>query len=69
MAEYGQTVGHGSGAVAGGSGGGGGSVDVGTAVSNWINDAGHTISTMPAWELAILIVAVIAGLFLVRRLI
>jgi hypothetical protein len=67
MAEYGQTVGHGSGAVAGG--GGGGSVDVGTAVSNWINDAGRTISTMPAWELAILIVAVIAGLFLVRRLI
>ena len=68
MAEYGQTVGHGTGAV-GGGGGGGGSVDVGAAVSNWINDAGHTISTMPTWELAILIVAVIAGLFLVRRLI
>jgi hypothetical protein len=69
MAEYGQAVGHGSGAVSGGGGGGGGSVDVGTAVSNWINDAGRTISTMPTWELAILIVAVIAGLFLVRRLI
>ena len=68
MAEYGQTVGHTSGAVAGGSGGGG-SVDVGAAVSNWVNDASHTISTMPTWELAILIVAVIAGLFLVRRLI
>jgi len=68
MAEYGQTVGHGSGAV-GGGGGGGGSVDVGAAVSNWINDAGRTVSTMPTWELAILIVAVIAGLFLVRRLI
>jgi len=67
MAEYGQTVGHTSGAVAGG--GGGGSVDVGAAVSNWVNDASHTISTMPTWELAILIVAVIAGLFLVRRLI
>jgi hypothetical protein len=67
MAEYGQAVGHTT-SVAGG-GGGGGSVDVGAAVGNWITDAGNTISTMPTWELAVLIVAVIAGLFLVRRLI
>jgi len=67
MVEYGQAVGHGTGAA--GGGGGGGSVDVGAAVSNWITSAGNTISTMPTWELAILVVAVIAGLFLARRLI
>jgi len=67
MAEYGQAVGHGTGAA--GGGGGGGSVDVGTAVGNWFTDAGSTISSMPTWELAIIVVAVIFGLFLVRRLI
>jgi hypothetical protein len=66
MVEYGNAVGHGAGA-AGGGGGGGASVDVGTAIGNWINDAGNTISTMPAWELAVLVVAVIAGLFVLRR--
>ena len=69
MAEYGQTVGHGAGAVGGGGGGGGGSVDVGAAVGNWIHDAGNTISAMPTWELIVLIGAVVFGLFLVRRLI
>ena len=67
MAEYGQTISHGSGAT--GGGGGGGSVDVGTAVTNWVNDAGRTISTMPTWELVVLVVAVIFGLLLLRRLI
>jgi hypothetical protein len=68
MVEYGNGVGQGAGQVAGG-GGGGGSVDVGRAIGDWVASAQHTISTMPAWELAVLVAAVIAGLFLIRRLI
>jgi hypothetical protein len=67
MVEYGQAVGQGTGAA--GGGGGGGSVDVGNAVSSWINSAGNTISTMPTWELVVLIGAVVFGLFLIRRVI
>ena len=68
MVEYGNGVSQGAGHV-GGGGGGGGSVDVGAAVGDWISNAGHTIATMPPAELAVLIVAVLAGLFLLRRLV
>jgi hypothetical protein len=67
MVEYGNGVSQGAGQV--GGGGGGGSVDLGTAVGDWISSAGHTISTMPPAELVVLIVAVLAGLFLLRRLV
>ncbi len=70
MVEYGNGVSQGAGQVAGGhGGGGGGNVDLGAAVGNWFSQAGHTLATMPAWELAIVVVAIIAGLFLIRRLI
>jgi hypothetical protein len=69
MVEYGNGVSQGAGQVAGGGGGGGGSVDVGRAIGDWVQSAEHTISTMPAWELAVLVAAVIAGFFLIRRLI
>jgi hypothetical protein len=67
MVEYGNGVSQGAGQVGGGHGGG--SVDVGTAVGDWISNAGHTIATMPPAELAVLIVAVLAGLLLLRRLV
>lgn len=69
MVEYGNGVSQGAGQISGGHGGGGGSVDVGSAVGDWIASAGHTISTMPPAELAVLIVAVIAGLILLRRVV
>ena len=70
MVEYGNGISQGAGQVAGGhGGGGGGNVDLGSQIGSWVNSAQHTIGTMPAWELAIVIVAVIAGLFLIRRLI
>jgi hypothetical protein len=69
MVEYGNGVSQGAGGISGGHGGGGGSVDLGTAVGDWLSSAGHTISSMPPAELAVLVVAVLAGLFLLRRLI
>jgi len=68
MVEYGNGVSQGAGQVGGGHGGGG-SVDVGAAVGDWIANAGHTIATMPPAELAVLIIALLAGLFLLRRLV
>ena len=67
MVEYGNGVSQGAGGA--GGGGGGGSVDIGAAIGDWVSNAGHTISTMPPAELAVLIVAIIAGLFLVKRLV
>jgi len=67
MVEYGNGVSQGAGGA--GGAGGGGSVDVGAAIGDWVSNAGHTISTMPPAELAVLIVAIIAGLFLVKRLV
>jgi hypothetical protein len=69
MVEYGNGVSQGAGQVGGSHGGGGGSVDVGSAIGDWFANAGHTISTMPPAELAVLIVAVLAGLFLLRKLV
>jgi hypothetical protein len=69
MVEYGNGVSQGAGQAAGGHGAGGGSVDVATAVGDWVSSAAHTASTLPPGELAVLIVAIIAGLFLLRRLV
>ena len=69
MVEYGNGVGQGAGQVSGGHGGGGGSVDVVAAVGDWFSTAAHTVSTMPPAQLAVLVVAVIAGLILLRRLV
>jgi hypothetical protein len=69
MVEYGNGVSQGAGQISGSHGGGSGSLDVGSAVGDWISSAGHTISTMPPAELAVLIVAVIAGLILLRRVV
>ena len=66
MVEYGHGVGQATG-LAGGGGGGGGSVDLGAEVSNFISNAGHTISTMPPAQLLFLAFVVIAGLVVLKR--
>jgi hypothetical protein len=70
MVEYGNGISQGAGQVSGShGGGGGGNVDLGAQLGSWVSSAQHTVSTMPAWELAIVVVAVLAGLLLFRRLI
>jgi hypothetical protein len=68
MVEYGGTISHGgAGQVSGGGGGGGSivaghpqSIDVGSSLSGFFNDATHTFSTLP---LAGQVLIVVAGLF------
>ncbi len=67
MVEYGNTVAHGAGEVPGGGHAGGGSIDVGANVSQFVNNAVHTVSTMPPEQLVLLCVAVFVGLLLLRR--
>ncbi|MEA2607056.1 MAG: hypothetical protein QOI00_1813 [Chloroflexota bacterium] len=68
MVEYGNGVGQASG-IAGGSGGGGGgqSMDAGAALGQFVNNAVHTISTMPPTQLALLVVIVVVGLVIFKR--
>ncbi len=65
MVEYGNGVGE----VAGRSGGGGGgqSMDAGAALGQAFNDSIHTISTMPPGALALGLVIIVIGLFLLKR--
>ena len=75
MVEYGNGLGHGgAGQVGGGGGspiGGGGSagsIDVGSSLSNTLNDAVNTFSAMPLAEQVVLVlVAVIVVGFILRR--
>lgn len=64
MVEYGNGVGE----VAGRSGGtsGGGGADMGAALSHFVTDSAHTISTMPPAALVAGFVAII-GLMLLKR--
>jgi hypothetical protein len=66
MVEYGNGVGQASG-IAGGSGGGGQSMDAGAALGQFVNNAVHTISTMPPTQLALLVVIVVVGLVIFKR--
>jgi hypothetical protein len=70
MVEYGQGVSGGAGQVSGsGGGGGGGGVngDWGGAIGQAVNDAANTISAMPPWQLALIVVAIIGGLIILKR--
>jgi len=74
MVEYGGGISHGpAGQVSGGGGGnpvGGhaGSIDIGSNVSNFFNDAVNTFSAMPLLEQVLLVgLAMIIGFFLLRR--
>jgi hypothetical protein len=66
MLEYGNGVGQGAGQV-GGGGGGGGSTDMSLQIGQAVNDSIHTISTLPPAALAGLVVAVIVGLWVLKR--
>jgi hypothetical protein len=69
MVEYGNGIGSGAGGqVSGGAGtGGGGTADWGAAIGQVANDAVDTLAAMPAWQLALLVVVVIAGLIILKR--
>ena len=66
MVEYGNGVSQGTG-IAGGGGGGGGNVDLGVEVGRWVDSAAHTISTMPPAQLIFIAFVLIAGLFVLKR--
>jgi hypothetical protein len=64
MLEYGNGVGE----VAGRSGGGGGgSGDMGASIGQAVNDAAHTLSTMPPGTLLLVFVILVVGLMVLRR--
>jgi hypothetical protein len=65
MVEYGNGVGTTTGLAGGGGGGGGG--DAGVAIGQFVNNAAHTISTMPPMQLALLVVIVIVGFVIFKR--
>ena len=66
MVEYGNGVGQATG-VAGGSGGGGQTMDAGAAFGQFVDNAVHTVSTMPPAQLALLVVIVVVGLLIFKR--
>jgi hypothetical protein len=67
MVEYGNGVGQATGLAGGGGGGGGQSMDAGAAFGQFVNNAVHTISTMPPTQLALLVVIAVIGLVIFKR--
>ena len=69
MVEYGNGISQGAGGQVGGSGGGGGAVnaDWGVAIGQAVNDAVNTVAALPPWQLALLVILVIAGLVILKR--
>ena len=66
MVEYGNGVGQATG-VAGGGSGGGGTMDAGAAMGQFVDNAIHTISTMPPTQLALLVVIVVVAFLIFKR--
>jgi hypothetical protein len=69
MVEYGNGIGNGGAGQVGGGGGGGGAAqgDWGIAIGNAVNDAWHTFTALPAWQMAALVILIVGGLIVVRR--
>ena len=67
MAEYGEGVGQGTGAGKALGGGTGGTQDLGAGVSDFVNNAVHTVQVLPPEQLLLFIVVVLAGLVFLRR--
>jgi hypothetical protein len=65
MVEYGNGVGDVAG-QAGGSGGGG-SMDVGVALSRFVTDSVHTISSSTPLTLLAIFIVIVVGLFVLKR--
>ncbi|MEA2630647.1 MAG: hypothetical protein QOE66_866 [Chloroflexota bacterium] len=64
MLEYGNGVGQVAGRAGGGSGA---SMDVGAALSQFVTDSAHTISTTPPGILVLGFVVVVVGLMMLKR--
>ena len=67
MAEYGEGVGHATGAGKALGGSAGGSQDPGAGVTAFVNNAVHTVQVMPPEQLLLLVVVVLAGLVFLRK--
>ncbi len=73
MVEYGHGVGEGTSGVSGYGGGGGGGVggggggDWGAGLGRMAGDAVDTISALPAEQLLLLVVAIVVGLWILKR--
>ena len=72
MVEYGNAVGEVSGQGGGGSGGsggavGGGSSDMGATAADFVSNAVDRIAALPPEGMLLLAVAILAGLFVLRR--
>jgi hypothetical protein len=66
MVEYGNGVGHATGA-GGGGGGGGATTDIGAGAERFVNDAVNTISGLPPTTLVLIVVLIFLGLLILRR--
>ena len=51
----------------GGGGGGGVNADWGIAIGDAVGNAVDTVAALPAWQLALLVVAIIGGLIFLKR--
>lgn len=67
MVEYGHGVGTATEVAGGGAGNAGGTTDIGAAASHFVNDAAHTISTLPPEALLAIVVAIFLGLIVLRK--
>jgi hypothetical protein len=70
MVEYGHGISDGgAGQVGGGGGGGGGAVnnDWGVAIGHAVNDAWLTFTALQPWQMALIVIAIIGGLVILRR--
>ena len=67
MVEYGNGVSQGTSIAGGGGGGGGGSMDLGVELGRWVDSAARTISVMPPAQLIFIAFVLIAGLFVLKR--
>ena len=67
MVEYGNGVGHATGAGGGVGGGSGATTDIGAGAEKFVNDAVNTISGLPPTTLVLIVVLIFLGLMILRR--
>ena len=68
MAEYGNGISGVAGQVSGsGGGGGGGNMDWGAQLGQAVSDTANAIATMPPAQLLLIGVAIVFGLFILKR--
>jgi len=67
MVEYGNGVGHATGAGGAVGGGSGGTTDLGAGAAQFVNDAVNTVSALPPTTLILIVVLIFVGLIILRR--